>query len=292
MKIATKFLIMLTLIMASHTVYAQQTKAVQHPFNVYGFIVYGGYMQGDTRVNASFKDIQNYLSQFGIQKYDLIYENKLLDYPNGDKTNGTINQHKIDSLASQALQEPNILVSLDLEGWKRFDTLQTPARMIEAIKAFRKTNKDSKIGLYATVPQNTYAYSPAISKYDKVNKAYSAVAAAVDYYSPSLYNYNGSDTVEWNKGALYNIAACRKYNFPGKKIIPYITPEVKMKGSPSTFLTYEEMMGHLQTLYNAGADGVLIWTSSGTRDANGQKIYIDANAGWLKAVRDFMAGHR
>ena len=288
MKLHFRLLIVLVL-MVIYSGYAQKAQSGNHPFKVYGFIVYGGYVQGITPVNASYKDLQVYLSRSGIQKYDLIYENKLLDYPNGDKANGVVNQSNIDMQAALALHQPGVLVSLDLEGWKRFDTLQTPARMIEAINAFRKTNKVSKIGLYATVPQNTYAWSPTISKYDKVNKSYSAVAAAVDYFSPSLYNYD-ADTVNWNKVAAYNIDACKKYNFPGKQILPYITPEVDQKGV-KRMLTYDEMMNHLQTLYSLGAQGCLIWTSSGMRDANGNKIYIDVNDGWLKAVRDFMASH-
>jgi len=268
---------------------AQQAK---HPFNVYGFIVYGGYMQNGSPVNASYKELQAYQARFGIRKYDLIYERKMLDFPAGDKANGIVNIHKTDSLAARALQEPDILVSLDLEEWKRFDTLRTPKRILEAVQIFRKTNKQSKIGLYATVPQNTYGYDDKISRYDKWNKAYASVAAAVDYFSPSLYNYKNTDGNDWKKAAAYSIDACRKYGYLSKKIIPYITPEVtsKEKGL-TTLLTYDEMMFRLQTLYELGANGCLIWTSSSTRDANGKKLYIDENEGWFKAVKDFAIAH-
>jgi len=266
---------------------AQQTK---HPFKVYGFVVYGGYVKDGNNVNASYKDIQLYLAHLGVMKYDLIYENKMLDYTNGDKLNGIVNQYKMDSLSSKALGNADVLVSLDLEGWKRFDTVATPTRMLAAIAAFRKQNKKCKIGLYATVPQNTYGYDDKISRYDKWNRGYAKVAAAIDYFSPSLYNYKTTDSIQWKKAAIYNVEACRKYGFPDKKIIPYVTPEVTAD-SKTTLLTYDEMMFRLQTLYNLGADGCLIWTSSGSRDAAGKRIYINENEGWLKAVKDFVAMH-
>lgn len=258
-------------------------------FKVYGFIVYAGYTENGTNVKASYPELQQYLRTYGFQNLNLIYEQKMLDYPGGDKKNGLPNTERIQALARAASSDPDTPISLDLEGWNRWDTFNTPSRMIEVINAFKKINKVSKIGLYATVPQNTYAYSENISRFDKVNKAYSKVAASVDYFSPSLYNYD-IDTVNWNKAATYNINACKKYNFPDKPILPYITPELNLKGV-KRMLTYDEMMDHLQTLYRLGAKGVLLWTSSGKRDEQGEKIYVDVNNGWAKAVKDFIATH-
>jgi len=286
-----KFLAFVLLASISYNSHAQNVKADKHPFKVYAFIVYGGYIQKGTEVKASYKQLGQYLLSYGIKGYDLIYEQKMLDYPGGKKENGVPNMNRIDSLGREAINFTNTPVSLDMEGWQRFDTIKTPKRMLEVIGEFKKVNKISQLGLYATVPQNTYAYSDNISRYDKLNKAYASVAAAVDYFSPSLYNYDGHDTVGWNKAAVYNMAACKKYGFPDKPIIPYITPEVTQKGGPTTMLSYEEMMNHLEILYKLGASGCLIWTSSGTRDANGNRMYVDVNSGWLKAVRDFMATH-
>ncbi len=291
MKVHLKVLAFVLLASISYHGRAQNVKADKHPFNVYAFIVYGGYIQNGTEVKASYKQLSRYLLGYGIKGYDLIYEQKMIDYPDSKKENGVPNVKRIDSLGREAIGFTNTPVSLDLEGWKRFDTIKTPKRMLEVIGEFKKVNKQSPLGLYATVPQNTYAYAENIGRYDKWNKAYAQVAAAVDYFSPSLYNYDGHDTVGWNKAAVYNMAACKRYGFRDKPIIPYITPEVTQKGGPTTMLTYEEMMNHLQTIYRLGASGCLIWTSSGTRDANGNRIYIDVNSGWLKAVRDFMATH-
>ncbi|RKR80125.1 hypothetical protein BDD43_0220 [Mucilaginibacter gracilis] len=284
-----KILVLVSLMLACCGGFAQKSKSAKHRFTVYGFIVYAGYSQNGSNVKASYKQLQQYLLQYGVNTMDLIYEQKVLDYPTGDKKNGIPNIARIDSLSQQALGFKDVLVSLDLEGWNRWDTVKTTARMIETINYFKKVNSKSKVGLYATVPQNTYAYSENINRYDKINKGYAGVAAAVDYFSPSLYNYD-ADTVNWNKTALYNINACKKYNYPDKPILPYITPEVDNKGVKS-MLTYDEMMSHLQTLYKLGANGCLLWTSSGMRYANGQKVYVDVNSGWMKAVKDFIASH-
>lgn len=289
---AIKFIIVV-LMGFTYQISEGQQLAAKHRFDVYGFIVYGGYVDNGNEVNSSYKGLQQYLSYLGILKYNLIYESRILNYASDDKAkvNGELNLQKIKAFADEALQEPNVPVSLDLEGWKRFDTIKTPARMIAAIRAFRNSNKVSKVGLYATVPQNTYGYPANINIYDKLNKAYAGVAAEVDYFSPSLYNYKNTNNNQWKKAASYSIAECRKYGYPAKKILPYVTPEVTTN-KITTLLTYDEMMFRLQTLYDLGADGCLIWTSSSTRDANGKKVYVDANAGWLKAVKDFIASHR
>lgn len=264
---------------------------VQKPFKVYGFIVYGGYVQNGVNVNANYQQIQQYLSAFGFNKLNLIYEQNLLDYPGGVMANGVPNIGRIDSLANLAKADPSTLVSLDMESWNRFDTVATPPKYIQVINYFKSVDTLSQLGLYATVPQNTYGYTAAIhTTYDKYNKGYASVAAAVNYFSPSLYNYNGIDSVAWKNAAAYNVQACTLYGFSSKKILPYITPEVTLNGV-KTLLSYDDMMLRLQNLYNLGADGCIIWTSSSTRDANGNKIYVDVNSGWAKAVKDFILSH-
>jgi len=263
-----------------------QTRAAGHPFTLYAFVVYAGYLDNGRQVRASYPEIRAYLERFGIKSYNLLYENRLLDYPGGDKTNGIPNNTKLMALALDAIGNPTEPVSLDLEGWKRFDTLRTPRRLIETIQRFKQYNPVSKVGLYAAVPQDTFGYDDSVSRYDKWNKAYQSVANAVDYFSPSLYNYRDTSGTQWKKAAVYNIEACKKYGYPFKKILPYVTPEVKLNGV-SVFLSYEQMLFRLKTLYELGADGCLIWTSSGMHDAYGGKPFLDAGSGWLKAVIDF-----
>lgn len=270
--------------------FAQQKRSPGRSFKVYAFIPYTGYVQNGVTIKANFQQLQDYLNRLGIGSYNLIYENHIVDYPDGDKTHGVINDDKLGQLAKQAMANPGIIVSLDLEGWNRFDTLHTPDKLLDAIRDFKKISRTSPVGLYATVPQDTYGYPKDTSFYNRLNKAYAKVAAAVDYFSPSLYNYKTADSVEWKKGVIFNIAACRKYGYPYKKIIPYITPEIKI-GGYTRLLNYDEMLYRLQTLYDQRADGCLIWGSSQTRDAQGHRFTADENDGWLKAVKDFIKQH-
>lgn len=267
------------------------TNATKKTFTIYGFIVYGGYVQNGANVNASYAQIQTYLLTFGIKKLNLLYEDKLLDYPNGDMANGVPNISRVDSLANQALADPTTPISFDLEGWNRFDTTKTPSRLIAVIQDFKLVNNVSPVGLYSSVPLNTYGYTTTLhATYDKYNKGFASVASEVNYFSPSLYNYNGVDSVAWKNAAAYNVQACALYGFTAKKIYPYITPEVTVNGV-TTELGYADMMTRLQTLYSLGADGCYVWTSSSTRDANGNKIYVDVTTGWAKALKDFVAAH-
>jgi hypothetical protein len=259
-------------------------------FKIYGFIVYGGYVQSGVNVNASYAQIQTYLLPYGINKLNLIYEQNLLDYPGGVKANAVPNVGRIDSLANLAKADPTTLVSLDMESWNRFDTVATPSKYVTVINDWKAIDTLSQLGLYATVPQNTYGYTSTIHNYDKYNKAYSSVAAKVDYFGPSLYNYNGVDSVAWKSAAAYNVSACTLYGFTSKRILPYITPEVTVNGV-TTELSYNDMMLRLQYLYSLGANGCLVWTSSATRDASGNKIYVDVTTGWAKALVDFATSH-
>lgn len=270
--------------------FAQQKGSGNKLFKVYAFIPYAGYMQGSTAVPAKFDKLQDYLATLGIAKYNLIYESRITDYPDGNKTHGVINRSKLDPLAKLASAEPGVIVALDLEGWNRFDTLHTPAKLLNAIGAFKEIDPAAQVGLYATVPQDTYGYPKDTAFYNRLNKAYSSVAAAVDYFSPSLYNYKTTDNQEWKKGVVFNLEACKKYGYPDKKILPYITPEVNVNNE-RRMLDYSEMMYRLQTLYDLGADGCLIWGSSGMRDAAGNRIIVNENEGWLKAVKDFLKQH-
>jgi len=267
--------------------FAQQRRSPGRSFKVYAFIPYSGYIRNGEAVKTNFRQLQDYLGTLGISGYDLIYENRISDFPGGDKKQGVINRSKLDPLAHEASGMPGVLVALDLEGWNRFDTLHTPDKLIDAIKAFRQTDPTNPVGLYATVPQDTYGYP---KDYSRLNKAYSKVAAVVDYFSPSLYNYKTADTAEWKKGAAFNIEACKKYGYPYKKIIPYITPEIKVDGH-ARLLNYDEMLYRLKTLYEQGADGCLLWGSSGARDDQGNRVVVDENDGWLKAVKDFIKQH-
>lgn len=229
------------------------------------------------------------LEQFGINKITVIYENELLDPldESSPQKNG-INESKIKSTAIKYISAGKTIFSLDIESWNRFEPA-TPSLYLKVLKIFKQANPDALVGLYATVPQNTYIWAEEKrSFYDNLNNKYADVAKAVDYFSPSLYNYSGDDLLSWKENAAYNIAAAKKYDIR-KKIIPYITPEVHLHGS-TRLLSYDEMKARLEALRTLGADGCIIWGSSRFRTDTGSRPTLDPESGWLKAVIDFSHG--
>lgn len=262
-------------------------------FDVHGFIPYKGYIKGEATVKTNYQGLETYLQTIGVQRVNLVYENRLIDFPTGNQKEGVVSVEKITAIATAALNEPCTLVSLDIEGWDRFSAA-TPAKYSEVMKIFRKTNSVSKVGFYAIAPQATFSWSEnTATKYDNLNKTYAGVAAVIDHFSPTLYNFDGNDNELWRKSAVYHISQCRKYGFVDKPIIPYITPEVTDKVTKiTTFLSYDEMTYRLQTLSDLGTNGCIIWVISQTRDVNGKPIIFDENTGWGKAIKDYIAGRK
>ena len=261
-------------------------------FDVYAFIPYTGYIKNGTTIKTNYQGLEAYLQTLGVKKVNLVYENKLIDFPTGNLKEGVANVENITAIANSALNDPNTLVSLDIEGWNRFST-STPSKYVEVMDIFKKANKVSKVGFYAIAPQATFSWTADIAaKYDNLNKTYAPVAKLVDYFSPTLYNYDGNDNVLWRKSAVYNIEQSKKYGFANKSIIPYLTPEVANTSGLKTFLSYDEMLFRLQILSDLGANGCIIWVSSQTRDANGNPIIFDETSGWGKAIKDFVNNHK
>ncbi|MCE0780833.1 hypothetical protein [Pseudomonas sp. NMI542_15] len=258
---------------------------ISSAFEIYGFIPYTSKVVGNEIVSGRPSD--NWFRNLGIKPIKLVYEDRLLDRPDNStgNSNAVINVDKVTRIAKESGQSRDVMVSLDLESWNRFSS-ETPSRYLKVLQIFREANPDAIVGFYSTVPQNTYVWrEEKRGHYDGQNEKYATVADAVDYFSPSLYNYSLNDFESWKKGAEYNIEAAKKYSRT-KKIFPFITPEVEDNGR-SRWLSYDEMMSRLKLLKSLGADGCVLWASSRSRDSSGKRPVLDPKAGWLKAVVDF-----
>ncbi|MEP6714726.1 MAG: hypothetical protein ABJC09_04085 [Terriglobia bacterium] len=251
-------------------------------FTVYGSIVYRDLSTSGSEDPYVTPEVAE---RYGIQPLSLVFEQRLLDVDKSHPHNSKVDVGKIDKVAMETLTTPHKLVSLDMESWNRFDTVGTPGLYLQVIREFRKLNSKSKLGLYAVVPQVTYGWKDEVpAKYGPLNAAYKSVAAAVDYFSPSLYNWERSmSDANWERAAKYSIQAAHGYD-ASKPVFPYVTPEVTRQGT-TTFLTYGQMLFRLQTLKQLGADGCIIWT--GTTQGRKAGGTFDPKNGWAKAVVDF-----
>jgi hypothetical protein len=274
------------------------------PFAVYEFLKLKQY-QDASGVNTI---SDTWFKGLGISPLNLIYSSNLVTCPLTSCTDEyVVDSTKIATAAASADSTGSTPVSLDLEVWdtKRFYPTAATGNgqsivqnLTEALTQFKADNPGASVGLYAEVPQNTFGYSSTTTAtYDALNPQYASVAALVDYYSPSLYNYSYDGTATgdatWNNAAVYAVDQSHAFdtlNGTSKRVLPYITPVWTDSSGVSEFLTYDQMMYRLKALRAAGADGCILWISSSQIDpSTGSLLVIDTTSGWFKAVLDFMA---
>lgn len=260
------------------------------PFTIYEFLPWGQHIENGHPTNSP--ALQVYLHSLGIQHAAVVYD---------FATNGKADTNKIYKTIERAAADTNSIVSFDTEFGKRFQPDTVIPEVLEILRAYRSFHPANKVGVYATAPQNTYGWSTNIQRYDSLNAKYQPVADAVDFLSPCLYVYR-TDLESWKKAAAYNVDAANKYH-TGKPVIPYIDAVVdigttnKMKNGVLTKITIarpmteQEMAERLQTLYDLGASGCIIWGSSGKITPEGKQPVFDRNSGWGKAAADFAQRH-
>jgi hypothetical protein len=286
MSITRKIAIAVSL--AAGTLCHGQTPAKK--FTIYAFVPYKDHIIAGTRVNTP--QFDEYLESEGIHRVKVVYLNRFM-------TNDQPDASKIEDIARAATKESKIPVSFDTEFGDRFHPETVIPRVSQILTIYHQFNKNTPAGVYATAPQNTYAWNANIGRFDALNEKYAPIAQQVDFLSPVLYNYEGGDTEAWKQAAVYNMKAAQKYG-TGKPILPYLgivvrlkdgTDDASQKGRPMRMLTEEEMLVRLQTLYDLGADGCIVWASSGDR-LDGSLPAFDRNSGWGKALADFARAHR
>ncbi len=256
--------------------YSCFAKAVLPTFTVYAYIPW------KMKTNES-----DYMLSYGIQPVTVIYENKYF-------TNGKIDLKKIKKIALETALQPNVPVSFDMEFGHRFKPKTVLPYVHAILKSYRGYNSKTLIGIYATIPQNTYGLKPMGFVYGRLNHQYDSLIDDVDFISPSLYNYSRYDVNAWLENTRFIIELAKKYS-PSKPIIPYISPIFRLgpsnkaiNGNLVVELSEEEMNLRLQALYNLGAAGCIIWASSQDRTQDGQIPQFHPDKGWGKAVVKFI----
>ena len=254
------------------------------PFTVYVFVPW---------FNAQFDDAKqrkDYFNYLGIKPIKVIYEA-------GFYTQGKVDPHKIRQIALESRADPDTPISFDFEMGNRFRPETVIPDITKILHYYRDFDSKARVGIYGTIPQNTYAWHSLIAAYDALNWRYKPLADWVDFLSPVLYNYDGDDFESWFKSAQYNVAAARDIASE-KPIIPYISPNIRLgetnlvkQGHVIKELSEKAMAKRLQALYNLGASGCIIWSSSQDRTQDGQKQTFTPHQGWGRAVVEFIRTH-
>ncbi len=264
-------------------------------FTIYEYVPYKNHIVGG-EVTAT-PPLKQYLESVGIHRIDVVYLPRFM-------TDGKPDKKKIEAIAKAALATPNIPVSFDTEFGSRWQPGTVIPGVTEILKTYHRYNKVTPAGVYGTAPQDSFAWDPTaadlkVTDYNKLNGLYKKIPQLVDFISPVLYNYEGPHTKAWMRAAAYNMAIAKAYK-TGKPIIPYIEDAIvlhqsqwKGKGTiPVRMLTEAEMNTRLQTLYDLGASGCIVWASTRFRTADGKAPVFDRNSGWGKALADFAQAHQ
>ena len=260
-------------------------------FIIYQYIPYSAHV-ADGKV-STVPALKPYLESINIHRVDVVYAPRFM-------TNGRPDEKKIEDIAKSAIATPGIPVSFDTEFGQRFHPETVIPAVSEILSIFHRYNTVTPVGVYGTAPQDSYAWKPNTpARFDAINRLYASVAGQVDFLSPVLYNYNDGDTKRWQLAAAYNMEAAKKYN-TGKPIVPYLNIAVVLEKNqwdktgpiPVRLLSEAEMHTRLQTLYDLGASGCIVWASTRFRTPDGQSPVFDRNSGWGKALADFAAAHQ
>lgn len=259
---------------------AEAQTAAPHPFTVYAFMPW----------NKTNSPIHDDIFAYKVRPIRIIYHDKIF-------TEGEVDLKKIQQIAVETAKEPEIPVSFDLEFGKRFHPETVLPKAITILQAYNEANPNARVGVYAMVPQVTYAWKESIYTYDKLTERYKPLTEHLDFLSPSLYNHDGKNFEAWAKTVRYNMETAKRYA-QGKPIIPYISPIYRIddfkhvkNGNLVEELSEEEMKQRLQLLYDLGASGCIIWVSSQDRNRFGQIPFFSADRNWGKAVVDFIKDH-
>jgi hypothetical protein len=255
-------------------------------------------ISGVVHTSRDYVDVA-WFESLGLLPFNVVYSSRFLD---GTGLDATLNAEKLRKIALHA--SPAYPVSLDAEEWdeKRF-TPSAPIsngksivqNLVDVVRTFKLANPGADVGLYSEVPQNTYGFTDNTEAvHDKLNPQYAEVAALVDYYSPSLYNYRYDGTPagdqRWVRAVAYAVQACRildRINHTSKPILPFITPAWTDAEKNTRYLSYEQMVWRMQMLMRLGANGCILWLSSSAKEADGSEaLVLDPTQGWLKAAVD------
>ena len=165
-------------------------------------------------------------------------------------------------------------------------------KMIHIISVAKKTNPNLKYGYYSCIPLRDYWSAvrndpKRMKAWQKANDYLKPLADSVDVLCPSLYAFY-PDRDKWVRYAKANIAEAKRLA-KGKPVYAYLWPKYhnSNKKDGKSFIEGDFWKLQLETVYNSGIDGVIIWDSR--RVVNNKKDSTwDPNRAWWKETVSFV----
>lgn len=187
--------------------------------------------------------------------------------------------------------QPDIFVP-DIESWwppSNDGTTPYTSQRVDAfvLTADRINNaKGNKVwGFYSTVPRRSYfgAVDPAKrSRYFAANTINIPIAERQDILFPSLYTFSTlRNQDDWDTYATTNISEARRIS-NNKAVVAYLWPWFHARGTEAIPTGF--MRRQLNTLVDAGVEGVVIWQTS-----QNNRLPFSAFKPWFDGVQQFIA---
>lgn len=163
-------------------------------------------------------------------------------------------------------------------------------KMIHIINCSRKANPSVKYGYYACVPLRDY-WAPVHNKpgsmdaWKKANDYLKPLADSVDVICPSIYTFFNKPS-DWVKYAKANIAEAKRLA-NGKPVYVYLWPKYHVSNGKlkKKFIDGDFWKLQLETVYNSGVDGIIIWDSWRVTASPEDKIWNPERAWWKETVK-------
>ena len=246
------------------------------------------------------------LSKYGLKPYTIFYgvhiwpKKKAMNLPPSDK--------HIDKLVKNITRAKSPVI-YDIEHWpldirkgvksvadddianaNAKEVTASINKMIHVMKYSRKINPSVKYGYYACIPLRDY-WSPVHNKpgqmetWKKANDFLKPLVDSVDVLCPSLYAFF-PDREAWVKYAKANIAEAKRLA-NDKPVYAYLWPKyhISNKKDGKKFIEGDFWKLQLETIYNSGVDGIIIWDSPRVVNNPKDKVWDPKREWWQETVK-------
>lgn len=259
-------------------------------FEVYQFIKWKNFTNGNGVLISDPNQLQQYLSTQNIKPIDVIYKPRFL-------TNGNPDANKIKIIADKASKYPNIPISFDIEVGDRFQPQTILPIVQKTLELYHQFGGKAPVGVYAVLPQERFSRTGISNneyrqKFINLNQSYEAVASQVNFLSPVIYNYNIRSFNDWKNCVDLQISEAKKYAQKyNLKIIPYFSITYLTKGKNQEKiiepLSGQEALRRLNYIKSKGVDGVIIWDTSIGKLKDSSPPIFNSQQGSFKALLNF-----